>query len=54
MKNTGAKIEMSSARDRSLTFLITGKSDSVLMVSTVPNIILYDPELGTIAGAGPC
>jgi len=30
MNNTGTKIEMSSARDKSLTFLITGRSDSVL------------------------
>ena len=35
MNNTGAKIEMSSARDKSLTFLITGRSDSVLRVSLV-------------------
>jgi len=30
MNNTGAKIEMSSSKDRSLTFLLTGKPDSVL------------------------
>ena len=30
MKVTGAKIEMSSSKDQSLTFLITGKHDSVL------------------------
>ena len=30
MDKTGAKIEMSSARDQSLTFLITGKQDVVL------------------------
>ena len=30
MKVTGAKIEMSSSKDQSLTFLITGKQDSVL------------------------
>jgi hypothetical protein len=38
MNNTGTKIEMSSARDKSLTFLITGRSDSVLRVS-LPIII---------------
>jgi len=30
MDKSGAKIEMSSSRDQSLTFLITGKSDAVL------------------------
>merc|ERR1711962_257384 len=30
MNNTGAKIEMSSSKDRSLTFLLTGKPDAVL------------------------
>jgi len=30
MEKSGAKIEMSSSRDQSLTFLITGKSDAVL------------------------
>ena len=30
MNNTGAKIEMSSSKDKSLTFLLTGKPDSVL------------------------
>jgi len=30
MNNTGAKIEMSSAKDKSLTFLLTGKPDTVL------------------------
>ena len=28
--STGAKIEMSSSKDRSLTFLITGKPDTVM------------------------
>ena len=30
MEKTGAKIEMSSSKDRSLTFLISGKQDTVL------------------------
>ena len=30
MDKTGAKIEMSSSKDKSLTFLITGKNDVVL------------------------
>jgi polyribonucleotide nucleotidyltransferase len=30
MNNTGAKIEMSSSKDKSLTFLLTGKPDAVL------------------------
>jgi len=30
MNNTGVKIEMSSSKDKSLTFLLTGKPDSVL------------------------
>jgi hypothetical protein len=46
MNNTGTKIEMSSARDKSLTFLITGRSDSVLRVSLpiiIPMIMDSDP-----------
>ena len=31
--STGAKIEMSSSKDRSLTFLITGKQDQVILAS---------------------
>merc|ERR1711962_1069848 len=30
MNNTGTKIEMSSSKDKSLTFLLTGKPDAVL------------------------
>lgn len=30
MKETGALIEISSSKDQSLTFLVTGKQDSVM------------------------
>lgn len=30
MKDTGARIEISSSKDQSLTFLVTGKTNEVL------------------------